>query len=102
MDEVDSTRHLHPQVVLRMQEDMEIRKGGRIERSRPTCAAPPASKVSILRALGREDVLRTASPRTIRLVPIARRERRLHRGIVLRWRSARDARRKWVAETRSL
>jgi hypothetical protein len=50
MNEVNSTRHLYPQVILRMQEDVEIRKGGRIERSRPTVPCPPHPKVSILRA----------------------------------------------------
>jgi hypothetical protein len=100
MDEVDPTRHLYPQVVLRMQEDMEIRKGGRVERSRSTMPRPRVQSQHFT-GVGREDVLRTASPGTIRLVPIARRERRLHRGIVLRWRSARDARRKGAAETRS-
>jgi hypothetical protein len=47
MDEVDSTRDLYPQVILRMQEDVEICKGSRIERSRP---ADPPSKGQHLRA----------------------------------------------------
>jgi len=47
MDEVDSTRDLYPQVILRMQEDVEICKGSRIERSRP---AGPPSKGQHLRA----------------------------------------------------
>jgi hypothetical protein len=102
MNEVNPTRHLYPQVILRMQEDVEIRKGSRIECSRPTVPRRTHPKVSIYgRRAGRKTRLRTTSPGTTHLVPSAPRERRLHHGIMRRWRSARDARRKEVTETRS-
>lgn len=71
VDEIDSTRHLYPQVVLSMQENVEVRKGGRIQRGRPT-AAPPKVSIYGRRA---EDVLRTANRGTIRIAPSTRRER---------------------------
>jgi hypothetical protein len=47
MNEIDSTRHLYPQVVLRMQEDVEIGKSGRIERRGPTLPRPKISGCNV-------------------------------------------------------
>jgi hypothetical protein len=43
MNEIDSTGHLYPQVVVRVQEDVEIGKSGRIERRGPTWPRPSIS-----------------------------------------------------------
>jgi len=43
MNEIGSTCHLYPQVVFRMEEDVEICKSGRIECCRPTCHRPKIS-----------------------------------------------------------
>lgn len=47
MNEINSTRHLYPQVVLRMQKDVEIGKSGRIERRRSTFPGPGISRCNV-------------------------------------------------------
>lgn len=77
MNEINSTRHLYPQVVLRMQKDVEIGKSGRIERRRSTFPAPVSVSVSCRVMF----ILRTANRGTIHAGPGTRRAQRLHRGI---------------------
>lgn len=45
MNEISSTRHLYPQVDLRMQKDVEICKSGRIERRRSASPGPRLASV---------------------------------------------------------
>ena len=76
MNEIDTSRHLYPQVILRVQEDVEICKGGRIERSRSTCLRHKISGCNLVKL-----IVRTVNPGTIHGGPGTLRVRRLHRGI---------------------
>jgi hypothetical protein len=77
MNEINSTRHLYPQVVLRMQKDVEIGKSGRIERRRSTFLGPGISRCKCRVMF----ILRTVNRGTIYAGPSTRRAQRLHHGI---------------------
>lgn len=78
MNEISSTRHLYPQVDLRMQKDVEICKSGRIERRRSTSPGPRLASVMCRVKI----IVRTANRGTIRAGLGTQRAQRQLRGIV--------------------
>ena len=77
MNEIDSSCHLDPQVILCVEENVQICKSGRIKRSRPTCPRHKISGCNVVKL-----IVRTGNLETIRGGPGTLRVRRLHRGIV--------------------
>ena len=76
VNEIDSSCYLYPQVILRMQEDVEICKSSGVERSRPTCPRHKISGCNVVNV-----IVRTVNRGTIRADPGTLRVRQLHRGI---------------------